>query len=137
MDEYVDEIIYNKIYARPNENNIVVHFFSEVFEKPLSNDICIDEYNEDRHGANNYQVYDENGIYNYCIVNGKLTERDKSSDILVLEKLKKIQELKLKLIQTDYKAIKYAEGSLSSIEYSPIKNQREEWRREIRRLEGK
>ena len=48
----------------------------------------------------------------------------------------KIQELKDKLAQTDYKAIKYAEGQLSEEEYAPIKAQRQEWRDEINRLEN-
>lgn len=47
----------------------------------------------------------------------------------------KIAELKYKLIETDYQAIKYAEGQLSEEEYAPIKAQRQEWREEINLLE--
>ena len=42
------------------------------------------------------------------------------------------QNLKL----TDYKAIKYAEGLISDEEYQPIKEQREEWRRQINEYEA-
>ena len=47
----------------------------------------------------------------------------------------KINELKYKLLQTDYQAIKFAEGELSSYEYEPIKQQRKQWRAEINALE--
>ena len=42
------------------------------------------------------------------------------------------QNLKL----TDYKAIKYAEGLLTDKEYKPIKEDREEWRRQINEYEA-
>ena len=42
------------------------------------------------------------------------------------------QNLKL----TDYKAIKFAEGLISDEEYQPIKEQREEWRRQINDYEA-
>ena len=50
----------------------------------------------------------------------------------------RIGELKQKLAETDYQAIKYAEGELSAEDYAPIKEQRRQWRAEINRLgEGK
>lgn len=48
----------------------------------------------------------------------------------------RISELKSKLSQTDYKAIKYAEGQLTEEEYAPIKAQRQAWRDEINQLES-
>lgn len=48
-----------------------------------------------------------------------------------------IAQLKQKLVETDYQAIKYAEGELSEYEYAPIKTQRAEWRRQINELEKK
>lgn len=42
------------------------------------------------------------------------------------------QNLKL----TDYKAIKFAEGLISDEEYQPIKEQREEWRKQINDYEA-
>ena len=47
----------------------------------------------------------------------------------------KIDILKLKLQETDYKAIKYAEGLLTEEEYAPIKAERQLMRDEINRLE--
>ena len=47
----------------------------------------------------------------------------------------RIAELKQLLADTDYKAIKYAEGEITAEEYEPIKQQRREWRKEINELE--
>ena len=77
----MDEVIYNKIYARANADGIVTHIFSEVFENPLETDVCIDATNTDRHGAQKYKVFDELYIYNYEIKDGVFKERDKSADL--------------------------------------------------------
>ena len=74
-------IEYNKIYARVNANGIVVDIFSEAFKTPTENDVCINATNTDRHGAQRYQVYDENGIANYAIANGVLVIRDKTAEL--------------------------------------------------------
>lgn len=47
----------------------------------------------------------------------------------------RITELKNLLAETDYQAIKYAEGQLSSNEYASMKAQRQAWRDEINELE--
>ncbi len=38
--------------------------------------------------------------------------------------------------RTDYQAIKHSEGLISEEEYAPIRQQREQWREEIRRIEA-
>ena len=47
-----------------------------------------------------------------------------------------IEALKQQLADTDYKAIKYAEGLITEEDYQPIKQQRQAWREEINKLEG-
>lgn len=47
----------------------------------------------------------------------------------------RIAELKNLLAETDYQAIKYAEGHISESDYSEIKAQRQAWRDEINELE--
>lgn len=47
-----------------------------------------------------------------------------------------IEVLKQKLLDTDYQAIKYAEGWLTEEEYALIKAQRQEWRNQINALEN-
>lgn len=49
----------------------------------------------------------------------------------------KIFELQAKLAETDYQAIKYAEGEITEEEYAPMKAQRQAWRKKIRQLEEK
>jgi len=49
--------------------------------------------------------------------------------------LSRIVDLKQMLNDTDYQAIKYAEGMISEEEYAPIKAQRQSWRDEINQLE--
>ena len=48
----------------------------------------------------------------------------------------RVTKLKRQLAETDYRAIKYAEGQYTEEEYAPYKAQRQEWREEINRLEA-
>lgn len=60
------------------------------------------------------------------------TEQDLLKDQYRLE----IQQLKKQLSDTDYKAIKYAEGQISEEDYSKIKSERQGYRDRINYLEG-
>lgn len=51
------------------------------------------------------------------------------------EKKNKIANLKKLLADTDYKAIKFAEGSISEEEFAPTRTARQGWRDEINELE--
>lgn len=51
-------------------------------------------------------------------------------------KIKEIIDLKQKLAETDYQAIKYAEGQIGEEEYRPIREQRQAWRDKINELEA-
>lgn len=60
-----------------------------------------------------------------------------STDAYKREKLIKSRDnLKKLLADTDYKAIKYAEGLISETEYTITKAQRQAWRDEINAIEG-
>ena len=48
----------------------------------------------------------------------------------------RIAELKKKLADTDYRAIKFAEGELTEEEYAPYREERRAWREEINALGG-
>ena len=50
--------------------------------------------------------------------------------------IQEITQLKKQLSDTDYKAIKYAEGQLTEEEYSPIRIQRQSYRDRINELEA-
>lgn len=79
----------------------------------------------------------------YAVVNGKFTikrrnptkEELEADNRQVVER--EISELKRKLSDTDYKAIKYAEGFLTEEEYKETKAQRQIWRDRINELESK
>lgn len=79
----------------------------------------------------------------YAVVNGKFTIKRRTPTIEELHKddiqaiNKEISELKKKLFDTDYKAIKYSEGLLTDEEYAEVKAQRQEWRAGINKLEEK
>lgn len=47
----------------------------------------------------------------------------------------RIYQLKEKLRETDYKAIKYTEGEITIADYMETLNQRKAWRKEINELE--
>ena len=50
---------------------------------------------------------------------------------------REIAELKAHLCETDYKAIKFAEGLISEADYAAVKAQRQAWRDRINELESK
>ena len=54
----------------------------------------------------------------------------------ILEHYEQINELKMKLCNTDYIAIKYAEGAISAQDFEVFRTQREAWRANIRYLEN-
>ena len=99
MEEYIE---YNKIYAHTDESGKVTDIFSEAFKTPDENDVCIDETNTDRHGAQRYQVYDEHGIANYEIVNGALVERDKTDELAKIKTTIEYPQLVESKIRTRY-----------------------------------
>ena len=49
--------------------------------------------------------------------------------------IQEINQLKKQLADSDYKAIKFAEGEINPEDYLPIKNQRAEWRSRINQLQ--
>ena len=77
--------------------------------------------------------------------NGELVENENYEQYLLEKEAKKqrtlskreIAELKQKLCDTDYLAIKYAEGLINEQDYQPIKTQRQQWRDRINELEKK
>lgn len=77
----------------------------------------------------------------YAVVDGKFTIKRRTPTVEELHKddiqaiNREISELKRKLSDTDYKAIKYSEGWLTDEEYAEAKAQREQWRKRINELE--
>ena len=69
-------------------------------------------------------------VENNCVI-----DYDNTKDVRIREINERIAELKQLLAQTDYRAIKYAEGMYTEEEYAPYKAQRSAYREEINQLE--
>lgn len=69
-----------RIFARKDENNVVINLFSDVRETPKEDDILIEEGSEPYHAHVHLKyklmtLYNDLPYYKYKIVDGKLTER--------------------------------------------------------------
>lgn len=90
-----------------------------------------------------YEIISDLHFHKLCWDNGQLVPYVKTEEDIAKEEAEKakavmlaeIMELKQKLADTDYKAIKYAEGEISLYEYEPIKAERRYWRSRINELE--
>ena len=71
------------------------------------------------------------------LIDGKLVKDSKNykKALLSQEKHCRIDALKKKLSESDYKLFKYLEGELTEDEYLVIKAERQSWRDEINQLE--
>ena len=76
-------------------------------------------------------MYEAAGYHYVVQVPSEPTEEEVAEQ----ERLNRITELKQLLAESDYKAIKYAEGWLTADEYADTKAQRQAWRNEINELE--
>ncbi len=77
-------------------------------------------------------IYDE--LKN--VIDVKVLKEQKEATEKRQRTLGEIERLKQKLSDTDYQAIKYAEGQILEEEYAPIKAKRQVWRDEINKLEA-
>lgn len=130
-----------KVYIKLNEQNEITQVNSEMFINDLSGWIEIDEGNGDKYSHAQTEYFDkplrtQNGDYIYEYVDGRVREKDQTKNQLRRERERRIAELKSNLAETDYKAIKYAEGIISEDEYAETKAQRQAWRDEINGIEG-
>ena len=135
-----------KVYIQvDSESRITVIEGGMYPPKDLTDWIQIDEGITDpqyTHPQGNYLgkgLIDENGCYNYKLVNGAKAERtneEKQAELTVIENASQIKELKQKLAETDYAIIKIAEGVATMEEYADVIAQRQVWREEINELES-
>lgn len=101
----------------------------EVIEKPQWHYEVVKEYKKE------VPVYDEEGNQTGTqeIVTGRVLKKVYDDEVLI--KKERIKELKQLLKDSDYRAIKYAEGQYTKTEYAPYKEQRKAYRDEINALE--
>lgn len=81
-----------------------------------------------------YLICEQNKGKELKVIDGKVVAVERIISQAEINK-NRILELKHKLQETDYQAIKHFEGYLTDYEYEPIKAQRHAWRDEINELE--
>lgn len=69
-------------------------------------------------------------VENNCVI-----DYDNTRDLRIKEINDRISELKRLLFDSDYRAIKYAEGEYTEEQYAPYKELRRSYRQEINQLE--
>lgn len=80
-------------------------------------------------------------IIEYFLRENGIVVRDKGFSICLeydevqKKQHKRIAELKKNLSESDYKALKFADGVLSEEEYAPTRAERQKWRDEINKIE--
>ncbi len=133
-----------RVYIKTDKNHNITDINSSAFLDGVDGWVEIDSGTGDKyhHAQGNYfdkPLTDENGLYNYKLVDGNIAERteaDKAPELSRIDSQREIAELKVKLAQTDYIAAKIAEDSATVEEYSEEIRKRREWRARINELEN-
>ena len=139
--EYINEIY--KVYVKTNADGIITAVNSSAFLSDTTDWTEIDEGTGDRyhHAQGHYldePLADENGIYNYLLIDGKpvlRSEEHKQPELDRINEAAEIAQLKKLLADTDYIAAKLAEGAATTEEYADELAQRAAWRARINELE--
>ena len=124
---YMDKDIYSRTQEVQDENGnieVVPMFTDEELSQPPYNytKVKIDDKYSDCQSCD----FNEDLTFNSSKYNSR-KEKEKNIEL--------INEYKQKLSDSDYKAIKYAEGLISETDYAPIKAERENYRKAINSLE--
>lgn len=104
-------------------------------EEPILEEVEVEEEGEDGEKLTRPEVR-EVGKRKVMKTRPILIPNDPTEENNRIHASERIAELKRLLAQTDYEAIKYAEGELSAEEYAPYKAERAQWRAEINELEA-
>ena len=132
------------VYTKTDDSNVIIAINSSAFLSDVTEWTEIDEGEGDKyhHAQNHYLpagLTDENGIFNYKLVNGKpmlRTAEEKAPELECIAATQEISELKSKLAATDYIAAKISEGAATREEYTEELAERAAWRARINELES-
>lgn len=123
-----------KIFIKPIEENKFGYgaFFGEA---PPDNENAYLEVTQ--------EILDGLNAHTLCWQDGQVLPYTKTAEEIAQEEAQcnqreiqgEIFALKMKLRESDYKAIKFAEGELTTEEYAPVKAERKAWREKINELE--
>ena len=133
-----------KVYVKTNDDGIITAVNSSAFLSDTTGWTEIDEGTGDRyhHAQGHYldePLTDENGIYNYLLIDGKpvlRSDEHKQPELDRINAAAEIAQLKKLLADTDYIAAKLAEGVATPEEYAFRLAERQAWRARINELEG-
>lgn len=139
--EYINETY--KVYVKTDADSIITAVNSSAFLSDTTGWVEIDEGTGDRyhHAQGHYldePLTDENGIYNYLLIDGKpvlRSEEHKQPELDHINAAVEIAQLKQKLEDTDYIGVKIGEGAATREEYAPELAERAAWRARINELE--
>ena len=103
-----------KVLIKVNSDGCITQINSSAFIRDTTDWIKIDEGEGTKyhHAQNNYfdkPIIDENGIYNYKLVDGKSalrTDEDKAEEIAKIQIQQKISDLKQQLLELDLQAVR-------------------------------
>lgn len=103
-----------EVYVKTNESGVITAINSSAFLTDTSGWTEIDEGSGDKyhHAQNNYfnkPIFDENGIYNYKLIDGKVilrSDEDKAAEIAKIQNQQKISKLKQQLSALDLQAVR-------------------------------
>ena len=132
------------VYVRVDSQNTIVEINSSDFITPNDSWIKIDEGYGDKyhHAQGNYlpkPIMSMEGSYNYKLVDGKPVERteyDKAPETQESANYSEAADLQRKLEETDYVALKIAEGVATKEEYADTLALRDQWRRRLGELKS-
>lgn len=132
------------VYVKTNGDGMITEVNSSAFILDTTGWVYIDKGIGDKyhHAQNNYfsaGLTDENGIFNYKLVDGKpmlRTAEEKTPELEHIAAAQEIADLKAKLSATDYIAAKIAEGAATQEEYAEKLAERAAWRARINELES-
>ena len=139
--EYINELY--KVYVKTDADSIITAVNCSAFLSDTTGWVEIDEGTGDRyhHAQGHYldePLTDENGIYNYLLIDGKpvmRSEEHKQPELDRINAAVEIAQLKKLLADTDYIAAKLAEGVATPEEYAFRLAERQAWRARINELE--
>lgn len=125
---YIDKDIYSRTQEVQDENG-------NITTQPLFSDETLSQ------PPYNYTKVEIDDKYSDCAAsdfNDDLTFSEMKYNTRKSQEMaeQRIAELKQKLFDTDYRAIKFAEGELTEEEYAPYREERRAWRKEINSLGG-
>lgn len=122
----------NNIIAYVNVGDIPNIDGSTELNVDIPNELIEEQYEEEQEDGSLSLITIAKDLTHYKYIDGEFVKNGK-------ERIEEIQieiaTLKQCLVETDYKAIKYAEGFLSEEEYSPTKTARQVLRDQINTLE--